>query len=170
LDVWCWLDLEEDKGYIVSICYYSLCWALIALNCFFICRVAFVLNKELKNDRVLVGKYVSKLKWYPLVQMLSLTPSTIAGIYLLGNNENDFYLVLLKSIFDSLTGLMFSIVYGFNPAVKSALSELWQKLTGRSKNRKESYESVQSRSLSLNDDSYVSRDLVNKSKMTMSNI
>jgi hypothetical protein len=116
-----------------------------------------LLKKELHNDTELVDRYINKLKWFPLVQIISFLPATITRLHFLVTKEPNFYLILWQSIFDSLTGLLFSLVYGFNPTVRNALSELFQKITGTYE-RKESIDSQNnnnSQNLSLIDESYI---------------
>jgi hypothetical protein len=154
--MWCWVAEEEAM---ITACYYTLCWLIIILNCYFVCRLVCLLKKELKNDLDLVDKYINKLKWFPLVQIISLLPASIARLHWLISGEPNFYLILCQSVFDALTGLMFSLVYGFNPTVRVALSELCQKITGTYKPRKESYDTFnnRSRNISLIDESFVSK-------------
>jgi hypothetical protein len=96
---------------------------LILFNCFFVIRLIIVLKQELKNDEDLIEKYTSKLKWFPIIQIISFIPATINRSYEWISGNNSFFLTLIQLIFDTSTGLMFAVVYGFNPAVKQALSE-----------------------------------------------
>jgi hypothetical protein len=101
------------------------------------------LHKELKNEQELIDKYTNKLKWYPIVQIISYIPCTINRIYGLATPNENFWIMLLQGIFDSLTGLMFAMVYGMNASVKNTVHEFLMKILGgnRVKPRKESINS-----------------------------
>jgi hypothetical protein len=101
------------------------------------------LHKELKNEQELIDKYTNKLKWYPIVQIISYIPCTINRIYGLATPNENFWIMLLQGIFDSLTGLMFAMVYGMNASVKNTVHEFLMKIFGgnRVKPRKESINS-----------------------------
>lgn len=125
--VFCWVanvpNVPRLKNF--TIFYYSLTWLIILLNCYFVVKLICMLKIELQGEKELVQKYTSKLRLYPVVQIVSFVPATVNRIYGLANpySPDDFTLTLIQLIFDSLTGLMFSIVYGFNASVKNALAD-----------------------------------------------
>lgn len=121
----CWIAVEANtRGtQILIIIYYCLTWTIIVLNCFFVIKVIFLLKKELKNEETLISKYISKLKWYPVVQILSYIPCTVNRIYNLTSGQENFTISISQVIADSLTGLMFSLVYGLNSSVRQAIGE-----------------------------------------------
>jgi hypothetical protein len=150
-----------------------LCWIILSLNIYFVARLVCLLRKELQDDEELINRYTSKLKWYPLIQIISLLPATISRLYYLATRDNNFYLVLIQCIFDSLTGLMFSLVYGFNPSVRAALVELCRKFAGTYRTRTESSGSTKgkSRDLTLYEESFINNnsDINNPDKSRITN-
>ena len=108
---------------ILVIFFYSLAWILIVINSFFFFKVITKIRKEINHeeDLVLVEKFTSKLKWYPIVQIICLIPGTINRIYNMCTDQNNFELTLLQAIFDYLSGFLFAIVYGFNSSIKKAI-------------------------------------------------
>jgi len=90
------------------------------MNCYYVLGVILILRRELKSEEELVRKYTNRLKWYPLVQVISFLPATINRVYNLATNEENFALLLIQGIFDSGTGLMFALVFGFNSTVRKS--------------------------------------------------
>lgn len=74
----------------------------------------------------MIGRYINKLKLYPLIQIISLVPATINRIICLCGKEEVFWLMVIQIVFDSLTGLIFSLVYGFNPNVRTIVYDFFQ--------------------------------------------
>ena len=93
------------------------------MNCYYVLGVILILRRELKSEEELVRKYTNRLKWYPLVQVISFMPATINRVYNLATNQENFGLLLIQGIFDSLTGLMFALVFGFNSSVKKSFCD-----------------------------------------------
>ncbi len=133
--VFCWIQTENGNplNENLIIIYYSLTWFIIFLNCIFVIKVIVQLHKELKNEQDLIDKYTNKLKWYPIVQIISYIPCTIRRIYGLYSPNDNFWILLFQGIFDSLTGLMFALVYGMNVSVKNTVHEFLLKFLGRKK-------------------------------------
>jgi hypothetical protein len=123
--VFCWIATQANTPGTKSltIIYYIFTWSIILLNSFFVIKLILQLRDELKCEKELVDKYTRKLRLYPLVQIVSYIPCTINRIYNLSSGGDNFYLMMSQIILDSLTGLMFSFVYGFNASVKKNLSE-----------------------------------------------
>lgn len=86
------------------------------------------MKNELQNEHELIYKYTSKLRLYPIVQIISFIPATINRFHNLGSNDQNFTLTLLQCIFDSLTGLMFAFVYGFTNTVRNSIGECFQNI------------------------------------------
>jgi hypothetical protein len=73
----------------------------------------------------MVCRYINKLKLYPIIQIVSIIPATINRVlYYFFDKKDLFWLAVIQIIFDSLTGLIFSIVYGFNPNVRKIIYDL----------------------------------------------
>lgn len=60
-----------------------------------------------------------------MIQIVSLIPATINRIISLNQDKDYFWLLVIQIIFDSLTGLIFSIVYGFNPNVRTIIYDFF---------------------------------------------
>jgi len=73
----------------------------------------------------MIGRYINKLKLYPMIQIISLVPATINRIISLAFHKEIYVLMMIQVIFDSLTGLIFSIVYGFNPNVRTIVYDFF---------------------------------------------
>lgn len=63
-----------------------------------------------------------------MIQIISLVPATINRIISLCGKDDIFWLMVIQIIFDSLTGLIFSIVYGFNPNVRTIVYDFFHGL------------------------------------------
>jgi hypothetical protein len=132
-------------------------------------KVIFLLKDELKNETDLVNKYTSKLRMYPIVQIVSYIPATVNKIYNLTTGNSNFTLMLIQGIFDSLTGLMFALVYGFNSSVRASLCECFRAIfcrnsDNRSDNRSSNGINIsfqnkeRTRSLTYMDDTILTED------------
>jgi len=109
--------------------FYTFAWILIILNTFFFFKVIAKIRKEVnsRSDRERVDKITSKLKWYPIVQIVCIIPGTINRIYNLVLEDDSFILTLLQAIFDYSSGFLFALVYGLNPTIIKAIKELFSK-------------------------------------------
>ncbi len=141
--MFCWIATEmmlNSPGVkTLTIVYYSITWMTILLNCIFVIKVILLLREELKNEQELIDKYTSKLRWYPIIQIISYIPATVNRIYGLSTGRENFWLMLFQNTFDSLTGVMFALVYGLNASVKNTVRDSLRGLCGRKvKQRKES--------------------------------
>lgn len=158
--MFCWIatEVHSDSIKLMTILYYSITWLIIVLNCFFVVKVLTLLRKELQNEKELMDKYSSKLRLYPMVQIISFIPATVNRIYGMATGESSFGLLLVQCIFDSLTGLMFSIVYGYNASVRNALGDCIRTLCCKKGQRGSVMSNTQnnrSRSLTFIDDTLV---------------
>lgn len=85
--------------------------------------------KKLNIQDEVIDKYISKLKLFPIIQILSVIPATVNRIIAMTmDGKIIFELMILQIICDSLTGLVYSIIYGFNPNVKSIINDFFQDL------------------------------------------
>ena len=112
---------------LLLIIFYSICWFTVILNIYFFARTKCLLKKELGDDLDLINRYISKLKWFHIVQIMSLLPVTVNKLYYLTSNDKNFILSIIQGIFDGLTGLFFSLLYMNHPSVKNAINELFSK-------------------------------------------
>jgi hypothetical protein len=159
--VFCWIatTVHTSAVHVMTLIYYLLTWMIILCNCVFVVRLIFLLRKELQNEKDLADKYTNKLKWYPLIQIISYLPATVNRVYGIISDEESFTLMLIQIIFDSLTGLAFSLVYGFNSNVRNALGNFIGALCCKKKQRGsvmsegESIETTNRRSLTSLDES-----------------
>ena len=142
---WCWLDIDsEDVNKIkiirkLELIYYSFMWLMIIINSYFIVNVIFGLRKlETEENKDIIQRSVSRLKWYPIVLVICLIPASINRLL---NYYNYDYLALvyLHTMFDSLQGFLFSLVYGFNPEIRKAVKDLCSKIFCRGTNLEESF-------------------------------
>ncbi len=94
---------------------------MIIINCFFFCKVIYQLrgfvHDNRPNDLEMTVKFTSKLKWYPIVQIVTLLPGTINRVFNILMKKQNFELMLLQAIFDYSSGLLFALVYGLNPTM-----------------------------------------------------
>jgi hypothetical protein len=121
--VWCWIQSENNKSF--QIAYYSLTWVVVFLNLIFVSLLIWNLRQLNCNDDM-IGRYINKLKLYPMIQIISLVPATVNRIITLCEKEEVFWLMVIQIVFDSLTGLIFSIVYGFNPNVRTIVYDYFK--------------------------------------------
>ena len=136
--VWCWIKESEDNGSKdLQIAYYIITWFIVILNTIFVVLLIWNLKKIDYSDEM-INRYVNKLKLYPIIQIISLIPATVNRIICLAREgEQIFVLVIIQVIFDSLTGLIFSFVYGFNPNVRTIIFDFCTNLCGKKKNENE---------------------------------
>ena len=111
-----------------QIIFYVIIWVIIILNTIFVTLLIKNIKKLNIQDDV-IDKYISKLKLFPIIQILSVIPATVNRIIAITmNGKIIFELMMLQIICDSLTGLVYSIIYGFNPNVKSIINDFFEDL------------------------------------------
>lgn len=150
---WCWVDLTRDdsKTFVVILVFYSLVWFLILLNCVFVVKLIIMLNNELRTDKEKLKKYTNKLIWYPVIQIICLLPATVNRIiFLINPTNNTPTLDIIQAAFDSMTGFMFAIVYGFNPSVKESIKEVFAYICCRNKRAETPMRSLTNKRLTQN--------------------
>lgn len=132
--LWCWIEEGDNKYY--QIAYYCITWIVVMLNTIFVTLLIWNLRQLNCNDDM-IGRYINKLKLYPLIQIISLVPATINRINSLIGNPDYFWMMIIQVIFDSLTGLIFSVVYGFNPNVRTIVYDFFQGFCTKKPNEEE---------------------------------
>jgi hypothetical protein len=108
-------------------------WFFIILNAFFIFKVINILHSNNKRSysRTVLLQVYHIIKWFPIVQMICIIPSTISRVYNVLDLEANFVLVLLQTIFGSCIGIPYLIIYLNLPEVKECLRVLYNKLFNR---------------------------------------
>jgi len=153
---------------ILFIFYYSFAWVMIIINCFFFFKVITKVRREVNHasDLDLVQKVTSKLKWYPIIQIICLIPGTINRTYDMLTDEQSFELTLIQAIFDYLSGFLFAIVYGLNPSLKNAIYKCIRfccckktRTSFLSEDLNVSKDSFKTRSLTVNNRTFTSNDI-----------
>ena len=56
--------------------------------------------------------------------IICVLPSTINRLYTLITGNDSIYLIYIQTVFDSLTGLIVSVIFGLSPAVKDSIKYL----------------------------------------------
>jgi len=112
--------------------YYSLNWLFIFINAFYIYKILNLLQYPNYNERekLIIDKYASKLKTYPIVLLICYIPATINRIYTLITGDENFYLYFLHQFFGSLQGFFFAISFGLNSQIQMVIVKIFRKLCG----------------------------------------
>ena len=112
---WCWID--KKYGTSLALIEYLTGWILIMLNIVFACLTMKITNENLHKEEIKNRKeYVRKLSRYPVISVICWLPATICrivGLFEFVNHTNykiDFYFQIFHIIFNSIQGLLFSIV------------------------------------------------------------
>lgn len=110
---------------------------MICTNCFFFIKVIYKVKRDLNSssDAEIVNKFTTKLKWYPIVQIICLLPGTINRIYNFSTQHEVFVLTLIQALFDFSSGFFFAIVYGLNPTIRNAICSCFRVCFCRKKKR-----------------------------------
>jgi len=80
------------------------------------------LNRLLKTNKIAI-KYASKLKWFPIIQIIVFLPQSIDHLCRIMFETRSFALVLIKIITTSSSGFLFCVIYGLNPFIQSKIRE-----------------------------------------------
>ena len=127
---WCWIDLTADKNIrnIIYISMYSLFWCSSFLSFYYIQKVINFLEKNYTNkqEKEIIYKYIKRIRLFPIIQLTCLIPWTISPILELFGMKNKFFEYLSVTVY-SLEGLLYSIVFGFNPIISRKIEEILQK-------------------------------------------
>jgi membrane protein CcdC involved in cytochrome C biogenesis len=128
----------------------------VILNSFLIFKIYFVLkdhNYRKGEFGILVKptnfvtnssflEMLNILKWFPIFQIISVLPSTINRFYMLIKEKDSFLLSILQTIFGSITGMFYFIVFVNIPIVKITLYVGFKKLKSILKNKNRSNEVI----------------------------
>jgi hypothetical protein len=129
---WCWIDSEgegtDHTAMSLMSVFYSIVWILIFLNIFFIYKLIQLLKIELQNEKELISKYTNKLKWYPALQIITFFPASLNRLIEAISGNSYYTLTVIQVIFDTSSGLFFSLIYGFNPQVQKALKDTFHRI------------------------------------------
>ena len=127
---WCWIELPADKNIrnIIYISMYSLFWCSSFLSFYYIQKVINFLEKNYTNkqEKEIIYKYIKRIRLFPIIQMSCLIPGTINRILELIGLRQSFF-EYLTVIVISLEGFLYTIVFGFNPIIKTKIDEILQK-------------------------------------------
>jgi hypothetical protein len=130
---WCWVKINEKiqdgTGYTYVMIFYGIMWLLFFISVFFICKVVHFLNNLYisEDEKELIYKYTSRLRIFPLIQMLTLIPCTINRTLNYHKISNGVWAKYLIVILISSQGFLYAIVYGFNPKVRGRLGGFIEK-------------------------------------------
>ena len=80
------------------------------------------LNRLLKTNKIAI-KYASKLKWFPIIQIIVFLPQSIEQSCRIMFETRSFALVLIKTITTSSSGFLFCVIYGLNPFIQSKIRQ-----------------------------------------------
>ena len=155
---WCWIKTtdKDTKGFVYVMIVYGIMWLMFFISvCLIVKVVHFLKNLYISQDeKELIIKYTTKLRVFPLIQMLTLIPCTVQrsldffGIKIWDWSE---YLII---ILISSQGFLYAIVYGFNPKVRNKLSQFVQKfICCRKHEEKESLISMNTEIIDFSDTS-----------------
>lgn len=130
---WCWIKTtaasDKTKAYTYIMIFYGIMWLMFFISVALICKVVHFLKHLYisRDEKELIYKYTSRLRIFPLIQMLTLIPCTIHRTLDYLSIEcppwSDYLIVVLISS----QGFLYAIVYGFNPKVRSKLSGFIEK-------------------------------------------
>jgi len=130
---WCWVDVYRNNQPLIHkliLFYYCANWFFIILNTFFIFKVICVLNNEdnLTPKRVYLLSVYQILKWFPIVQIICILPSTVNRLFNVFNKQPEFPLLILQTVFGSTIGLGYFLIYLRIPVVKNSLKVFYNKI------------------------------------------
>jgi hypothetical protein len=124
---WCWIGQNPEydtRFYERYFLFFIPLWTSIALNTLLFIFVYRAVRKTTINQKVLISLN-KKLKYYPIILVISFLPYTIKSIFELLNNiyfhRHKLELTIVAGIFRSIIGLLNAIVYGFTQRVRKAL-------------------------------------------------
>lgn len=81
------------------------------------------LKKELSDEPLLINRYIRRLIWFPIIQMLGITPFTIDVLVYYTDQKAYYWLSVIQIITDSITGIGLTFVYAMNPGVYDTAKE-----------------------------------------------
>jgi hypothetical protein len=127
---WCWLDVYRCDGtnliHKLILFYYVTNWFFIILNSFLIYKVLSIISNSGKRNYSLL-LMANKLKYFPIIHIVCILPSTVSRIYNVFDLESNFILVLFQTIFGSLNGVGYLAIYLMIPQVNNSLKILFNR-------------------------------------------
>lgn len=145
---WCFINTEklkenlDNKFQIFYLFTFIFLWCCIMFNLGLYSKVIKYINNSFdEEDNSLASNYTRPLMMYTIIQILCLLPSTINRLYQVFEYENIEFMDYIQSFCDVSQGLLYSIAFGFNPAVRKAIGDFIRRRRRTSGNRKLSYES-----------------------------
>jgi hypothetical protein len=72
--------------------------------------------------------FFNRLKWFPISQIVCMIPSTISRMYSVFDLEPNMVLTISQTIFGSILGVLYFIIYIRIPHVKHSLKVFYYKL------------------------------------------
>lgn len=127
---WCWIDTTTNI-YLRKIIYsaiFGFLWLLFFFSFYFIYKVIRFLEKHYtKNDeKEVIYKYIKRIRLFPIIQVSCMIPGTLSRFLQIFGITHIFF-DYLNVIFISMQGLLYSLVFGFNPIIKTQVKELFQR-------------------------------------------
>jgi Na+/proline symporter len=126
---WCWIDItgNENIRKQIYMSIFGFLWMLFFLSFYFIHKVIRFLERHYTNktEKEVVYKYIRRIRIFPVIQVCCMIPGTLSRflqLFGLSHPIFDYFNV----IFISMQGLLSSIVFGFNPIIKSKIKEMFQ--------------------------------------------
>ena len=125
----CWLDIDKNINYVLGIIIYCFSWIFFFFSIYFIQRVIFFLEKNFtdKQEKEIICNYIQKIRIYPIIQCLSILPTTISFMFSEDVLKRNIIFDYWDTIFISLQGLFYTIVFGLNPIIKNRIQEILHK-------------------------------------------
>jgi hypothetical protein len=162
---WCFIDGEalvknnDNKYKIFYIFIFTILWICILFNLALYSRVIIYIKKSF--DEEIEGKnrykeYTRPLIAYSVIQILWLLPATTNRFYQIFDYSSIEILDFLQSLCDVSQGFFYSLVFGFTPSVRKAISNVFKKRKRTySGNSKYSYDSLMRSNLDFSRYSYL---------------
>lgn len=109
-------------------------WLIILLNVYFICSIfSFIRNcSDLLEEEK--SKYTEKLGWYPIVQICTLTPTSLNRFYMIATHRTNFWLMLVHVVIARSRGILFAVCFGYNSSVKRIIGIYYNRIFNRNSN------------------------------------
>ena len=136
---WCWISQNpqyDTKFYERYFLFFIPLWTSIALNTILFIFVSRAVRKTTMNQKVLISLN-KKLKYYPIILVISFLPYTIKSIFEFLDNiyfeRHLLELTIVAGIFRSIMGLLNAIVYGLTQRVRKALKLIFNQNSNQDK-------------------------------------
>eukprot|EP00640_Fibrocapsa_japonica_P002848 CAMPEP_0113952118 /NCGR_PEP_ID=MMETSP1339-20121228/89845_1 /TAXON_ID=94617 /ORGANISM="Fibrocapsa japonica" /LENGTH=261 /DNA_ID=CAMNT_0000960651 /DNA_START=12 /DNA_END=797 /DNA_ORIENTATION=+ /assembly_acc=CAM_ASM_000762 len=132
---WCWITSTDQKEFdpgtaLRLFCFYVPLWLAVLFNTVAYASVTRSVHRMLRETDQAEGtsqrlmSLAQRLRWYPMILVVAYFWATVNRIYESFNPGHPlFWLIFLQAAFRSAEGLMNSLAYGYNPAVRQA----WKK-------------------------------------------